>query len=210
MEKQKKENNPHNICLANPESECINCTLPELLICRFDRGALVRFFISFMTFGIPAILGIILGGYGWFLVGWFVFWVIFFEFWEIRILCSHCPFYAEEGKTLRCIANYGSYKAWKYHPEPMNKSEKAQLLIGFAFLGGYPIFFLILGMQWIFLVLALIGLAFFFIRLLITTCPKCVNFSCPLNRVPKNVVDAYLKKNTVMREAWEKKGYKID
>ncbi len=37
----------------------------------------------------------------------------------------------------------------------------------------------------------------------------CVNFSCLLNRVPKEVVDEYLMKNEVMRKAWEKAGYKI-
>ena len=37
---------------------------------------------------------------------------------------------------------------------------------------------------------------------------KCVNFSCLFNRVPKEVVDEYLKKNEVMRKAWEEAGYK--
>lgn len=41
-------------------------------------------------------------------------------------------------------------------------------------------------------------------------CPTCVNFSCPLNSVPKSVVDAYLSKNPVMRNAWEKVGYTLD
>jgi hypothetical protein len=41
-------------------------------------------------------------------------------------------------------------------------------------------------------------------------CPSCVNFSCPLNKVPKPVIDAYLKKNNVMREAWKKSGWQID
>ena len=40
--------------------------------------------------------------------------------------------------------------------------------------------------------------------------PKCVNFSCPLNTVPKPVVDAYLKKNDVMREAWERSGWQVE
>jgi hypothetical protein len=40
-------------------------------------------------------------------------------------------------------------------------------------------------------------------------CAKCVNFSCPLNTVEKRVVDEYLLKNDVMREAWEKSGYKL-
>ena len=61
--------------------------------------------------------------------------------------------------------------------------------------------------------LGLIGIAFAtflssisFVTVLKTFfCTQCVNFSCPLNTVPKSVVDAYLRKNPVMKEAWEKK-----
>jgi len=40
-------------------------------------------------------------------------------------------------------------------------------------------------------------------------CPRCVNFSCPFNRIKKDKVDAYLRRNPVMRDAWENKGYKL-
>lgn len=33
-----------------------------------------------------------------------------------------------------------------------------------------------------------------------------VYFSCPLNKAPKEVVDSYLEKNPVMKEAWESSG----
>jgi hypothetical protein len=49
----------------------------------------------------------------------------------------------------------------------------------------------------------------FFVILGKNTCSKCVNFSCFFSRVPKEVVDEYLKKNEVMRKAWEEAGYKI-
>jgi hypothetical protein len=42
------------------------------------------------------------------------------------------------------------------------------------------------------------------------SCSKCPNFSCPLNVVPKSVVDDYLRHNTVMRKAWEEQGHIID
>jgi hypothetical protein len=41
-------------------------------------------------------------------------------------------------------------------------------------------------------------------------CSKCVNFSCVFNTVSKIEVDEFLKNNDVMREAWEKSGYKIE
>jgi hypothetical protein len=41
-------------------------------------------------------------------------------------------------------------------------------------------------------------------------CRNCVNFSCPLNTVAKPVIDEYLKKNDVMRKAWEESGWPLD
>jgi hypothetical protein len=163
----------------------------------------------FGAFCLPAVVGVIQAGYGWYLLGWAVFCLFFFEVWEIRILCCHCPYYAETGHTLHCIANYGSLKLWKYRPGPMSRSEKVQLWIGFAILGGYPFPFLLLGGQYLWAVVALWGLLMFFWTLRLYTCTQCVNFSCPLNRVPKEVVDAYLVRNPVMRQAWEEAGWRM-
>jgi hypothetical protein len=156
---------------------------------------------------IPAFIGMIQGGYGWYLLGWGGFWVFFFVFWEIRILCSHCPYYAEEGLILHCIANYGTLKVWKYHPEPMSKSEKVQLIIGFAIFVGYPFPFLLLGGQFIMAFLAAWGALIFFWTLKKDVCSVCVNFSCPLNSVPGEIVYEYLKRNPVMGKSWEESGW---
>ena len=85
----------------------------------------------------------------------------------------------------------------------MNTFEKVQLWIGFAVLGGYPFPFMLLGRQVLWAIAALWGLGMFFWTLRKYTCPRCVNFSCPLNTVPKDIVDAYLERNPVMRQAWE-------
>jgi len=135
---------------------CEGCPIAGRLKCRFNRGDLLHFIGLFAGFALPAIIGVIRGGYGWYLLGWAAFCLVFFEFWEIRILCSHCPYYAEKGLTLHCIAcshcpyyaekgltlhciaNYGSLKVWRYHPEPISKAETVQLVIGFILLCGYP------------------------------------------------------------------------
>ncbi len=201
--------NFYDICIWKDSENCNTCFLNGKLICHFYRKYLFSFLGFFFAFAITAFIGVIIAGYGWFLLGWIGFWLLFFEFWEIRILCSHCPFYAEEGNTLHCIANYGSFKLWKFHPEPMNSSEKIQLIIGFIILFGYPLIFLILDAQIIFLVICIIEISIFFIFLIAKRCGNCLNFSCPLNRVKKETVDCFLKKNPVMRKAWEDKGYKI-
>jgi hypothetical protein len=201
--------NPHNICTWNKEEECSDCSIKGKLICHFRSKYLLTFFGFFLAFAVTSFIGVIITGFGWFLLGWIGFWLFFFEVWEIRILCSHCPYYAEEGNTLHCIANYGSLKLWKYHPEPMNLFEKVQLIIGFAILVGYPLIFLILGGQTIFLIISIIEIMIFFGFLLIKRCGDCPNFSCPFNRVKKEVVDAFLNRNPIMKKAWEDSGYKV-
>ncbi|MFX0000940.1 MAG: hypothetical protein ACFE9Q_13435 [Candidatus Hodarchaeota archaeon] len=198
-----------DICTWKDTSECEDCPINGELICHFHYKYLISFLGFFFIFAVTAFIGVILGGYGWYLLGWIGFWLFFFEVWEIRILCSHCPYYAEEGRILHCIANYSSLKLWKYHPEPMNLSEKFQLIIGFIILMGYPLIFLILGYQFIILIISIIEIIVFFSFLIIRRCGSCPNFSCPFNRVKKEVVDLFLNKNPVMKEAWENAGYKI-
>ena len=130
-----------------------------------------------MVFVITSFLGVIIANYSWFLLGWIAFWLFFFEFWEIRILCSHCPYYAEDRSSIHCIANYSSLKLWKYHPEPMNVSEKIQLIIGFIILMGYPLIFLVLGSQHIILIISIVEIIVFFTFLIIRRCRSCPNFS---------------------------------
>ncbi|MFX0024155.1 MAG: hypothetical protein ACFE9S_17645 [Candidatus Hermodarchaeota archaeon] len=196
------------ICIWKDSKECIDCKLKERLICHFQRKYLFSFIGLFFIFVITAFIGVIIAGFGWFLLGWVGFWFFFFEFWEIRILCSHCPFYAEEGRTLHCIANYSSLKIWKYRPQPMNLSEKIQLIIGFMILVGYPLIFLILGSQFLILIICIMEIIIFFGFLVLRRCNKCVNFSCPFNRVDKECVDIFLENNPRMRKAWEESGYK--
>jgi hypothetical protein len=200
---------PLDICTWRPAAFCKSCAVSGSLKCRFAWRDLLRFGGTFMLFAVPAVIGVLVSGHGWFLLGWLAFMMFFFNLWESRILCSHCPFYAEGGRTLHCIANYASFKPWPYHPEPMNTAEKIQLFLGFAILVGYPFPFLILGGQWILGVVAVGGLVVFAGVLISGTCNRCVNFSCPLNRVPKRVVDGYLARNPVMKSAWEANGWAI-
>ena len=203
------DRNPHELCTWKPVSACGGCGIGERLDCRFSWGNLLHFVAMFLGFVIPSVVGMIRGGYGGYFLGWLGFALFFFEVWEIRILCSHCPYYAKRGRTLHCIANYGSLKLWPYRPEPMSRGEKIQLWLGFAILGAYPFPFLIFGGRWAWALMAMWGLALFFWTLRKETCSRCVNFSCPLNGVPKEIVDAYLERNPVMRRAWEESGYKI-
>ncbi|MHA1522494.1 MAG: hypothetical protein ACTSRK_20185 [Promethearchaeota archaeon] len=208
-----------SIC-NRPNEDCKDCTLDQNLFCTLSWKDSFKFGIGFvilitgMVWGIInaqlngkitiwATIGII-GGYFIFLFG-------FLQVWENRILCSHCPYYGREGESvLHCYANFGLRKLFKYRPEPMSKSEKIQFLIGVGIIIFYPKVFLSLLKEYLFLIITSAGVIIWFFLLVTQTCPRCPNFSCPLNRVPKKTIMDYLKKNDRMREAWIKAGWKME
>ena len=196
-------------CTWQPTSECQGCSIEGRLMCRFDSKDLVSFLLNCLPSGIVMIAGTIQAGYGRYLWLWLAYMIFFFFVWEARILCSHCPMWAESGRVLHCHANYGVLKIWKYRPGPMSKSEQIQFAVG-ALIGGSPPFvFLLLGKEYL---LALIGLATIIsaaFNLRKHTCSRCINFSCPANAVPKQIMDAYLERNPDMRAAWEASGYRL-
>ena len=216
-------------CTWDGDADCSNCELEGELDCKWDRRLLLRFYkigCLALASGFSAFIyiGLI---HSWIpLITYLVFWIFFFGFFEIRVLCSHCPYYADEGRMLHCLANHGTIKIWRYHPEPMNIYEKLGFLGGASFFMLFPIvtelhtIYTLLdfagnlnGTIVVLTVLAVgsvIGGGIFFFGLVTRICIFCVNFSCPLNRVPRKIVDTYLKRNPIMKEAWENKGYKIN
>ena len=46
-------------------------------------------------------------------------------------------------------------------------------------------------------------IAGYFSRVLLgNKCKRCANFSCSMNKVPKELIDTFLKKNPKMKNAW--------
>ncbi|MFX0151870.1 MAG: hypothetical protein ACFFAJ_13865 [Candidatus Hodarchaeota archaeon] len=224
----KKEVQEALVCTWDINADCNNCTDRTNLDCKWDMKHLIRFYTIGLPFFIPVALGLILTVLwtgDWFgIIIYAMFWIFFFGFFEIRVLCRHCPYYSEEGKILHCLANHGLLKIWKYEPGPMSRWEKLGLLVGFVLFLGIPIITIIFatitlvddGAE-LFLVLIMGALSILSIggafvsghSLTNKVCTRCVNFSCPLNRVPKHLVDSYLMKNPVMKHAWEKTGYRL-
>lgn len=223
--------NPHNICTLDDQSKCSGCGIQGKLACRWDKKILTGFHgiawppLSIAVFGM-VMVGLITGTW-WTLISYGIYFVLMFTVFEIRFLCSHCPYYAEEGKVLHCLANHGSFKFWSYHPGPLNRFEKFMMLvlittIFFLFplaIHGYGICYVVSSDSG-YGIVSLLGLAGITVATIITSlsfvmtlktffCPNCVNFSCPLNSVAKPVVDEYLRKNEVMRKAWEKSGWRL-
>ncbi len=189
-------------------------------MCKFEIKDSVPFIIPVFSIWITWLIGIInrlisgkLNIFQIFLIIliYISYMVFFFQVWENKILCSHCPYYSFEDQTkIQCYANYGIYKAWKYNPTPMNLSEKIQFIVGVLISIVYPLTILILIEMYLFFLISLILSIFWVFSMHFLSCSKCPNFSCPLNNVPKKVVDEYLRHNSIMRKAWEEKGYKFD
>jgi len=224
--------NPFNICTLDEQSTCASCSIQGKLACKWDKNILSGFYVIAWPPTIIAYFGIvlvsILTAVWWPLIAYVVYFFSMFGLFEIRFLCSHCPYYAEDSKILHCLGNHGSFKFWRYHPEPMNRFEQFMMYfllatIFFVFplaIMGYGLWFL--ASQYVaYGLISLLGLVGIMVASLATSisfvstlkrfyCTKCVNFSCPLNAVSKPHIDAYLKRNEVMRRAWEASGWMID
>lgn len=181
---------------------CQGCTIQGRLACHFSAALLARF----LVIALPPFL---LGGAAivrldvWLVAPWIALILTFFGLVEIRVMCSHCPHYAEPAtRSLQCWANYGSPKLWRYRPGPMSAGEKLVFFAGLALIAGYPLIFLLLGGQWLLLMLfalSVLALAAGMSRLM---CVRCINFACPLNRVERLTREAFFARNPVVARAW--------
>lgn len=183
------------LCTNQAESICSDCTLSTRLMCRYERSDTLHFFMIILPFFVSSVGGVITAGYGWWLLGWLVYMLFFFFVWEARVLCSHCPYWAEEGRILHCHANYGVIKIWRFHPEPMSRSEQVQFIVGVLIFLLYPLVFTVLGGEYMLAGIGLVSATSFGYLLYRNICSRCVNFSCPLNNVPEEVVKAYQERN---------------
>jgi len=191
-------NNPIATCMSKT---CDNSTVCQSLHCHFTLKDLIYFLLivspSFLIGGAG-----IYHMNGWFLLPWLILMFGYFGFVEIRVMCSHCPHYAEEGGSLKCWANYGAPKIWKYRPGPMTLWEKIIFLAGFALVWGYPLFFLIFDFQVFLLLVYLLTVGSFFMTLRTFLCSQCINFACPLNTVTNKIRKDFFDRNPRVAKAW--------
>lgn len=182
------------ICTCSSES-CDNCEAGELVTCHFNLKLLMKFLLVAIPCFIIAIIGICLNHWA-FLIPWVISVLLYFGLVEIRVMCSHCPHYAEPGtKALKCWANYGSPKLWKYRPGPMSMMEKIIFFAGLAVVFLYPPVIMLLSGQLILSAIYLLYTIIAFYLMKRFMCKKCMNFACPLNTVGEIAKEAFKKKN---------------
>ena len=173
---------------------CLDCPVREVVHCHFR----IWDFLRFMAIALP---GLLLGALAirmyqrqW-LVPWVVACAAFFGLVEIRVLCSHCPHYAQPGRVLRCWADYGSPKLWRYRPGPLSRVERLVLLSGFAAIWGFPLGTALVGRDFVLVGAMVVAIAGFYAALRRRFCSRCMNFACPLNVVPQQARDDFLAVN---------------
>lgn len=182
-------------------TSCTDCPVSAKVHCHFQPKDLLHFLlISSPGFVIG---GAVMYGYSLLVLAMYISVIVgFFGFLEIRIICSHCPHYAEEGKTLTCWANHGSPKLWKYRPGPMSQLERLLFFGGLILVWGLPLPFFLLTGGWLLLSLYILTNVAFFVTLTLFLCSKCMNFACPLNGVDQNGRDMFLEHNPAVAKHW--------
>ena len=205
MEKKSKmfldPQQPLHTCTSNT---CDGCTVLSNLNCHYN----LRQLLQFLSMAFPPF---IIGGYGIYsykpvlLFIWVGIILFYFGVVEIRVMCSHCPHYAEPNlKSLKCWANYGSPKLWKYRPGPMSFIEKFIFLIGMVVVFACPLPIIILSELWLLLIIYILTTTAFFFTLNTFLCTQCINFACPFNRVKDPVRNEFFKLNPQIKKAWGK------
>ena len=125
MKSKEKKTNLNNLCTLDKNATCTSCLNNGKLACKWDE----KIKNNFKAIGFPPVLVPMFGmtlmglafGVWWPLIVYPAYFMSMFSVFEIRFLCSHCPYYPDGRKTLKCLGNHGSPKLWKYHPEPMNR-----------------------------------------------------------------------------------------
>jgi len=217
-------------CIVTDGKDCEKCELDKVLQCKFTKREIIRFIIVNTCHRVSVLalfffIGFMLNTW-WMMWAYGLFVALTFFVIEPLLICSHCPFYAQEGKFLQCGGLWGIPKFWKYHSEPIKKwSKTIMLVVGGIFevipflgiVGGVILFlndpqpYMIYGIGLIFASFIVIGLGYYTLKTLLgDRCKRCPNFSCPLNKVPADYVHLFLMKNIPMREAWKEAGWHLE
>ena len=182
--------------------DCKGCPIRAKLLCVHTLSDLAHFCAIFALWLIPFLGGMIAGRHWIGLWAWVGLAFLFFGYVEARLLCRHCPHYAEPGFFLRCHANWGLPKIPALDPRPLSRWEKGLWLAWGAVLFLYFVPFFWAGGQWGFLGAALAGTAVVAWRLQRHQCQRCYNLSCPVNRVPASVKTEFFKNYPDFARAW--------
>jgi hypothetical protein len=163
---------------------------------RFRVTTWARFLFFFSLFFVPAFLGLGDAGQVPLRTAWVFFLAAFFGLGLPAILCRHCPHYARRGWFIVCPTTVGPPKLFRPSPRPVSPPEKAAFGIGFALVLAFPVVILAVKGRLGLAAVTLAGAGLFFLGEQIFNCSRCLNFSCLLNRVPREIRDEWTARPT--------------
>lgn len=185
------------------EAGCQDCDLTENeIVCHFG----VKRLLQFVSFMFPVFIyggKIILEYSSFYLFCWIALIIAYFLFVEIRVMCSHCPHYGEpETKSLKCWANYGAPKLWRYRPGPMSFIETVVFLGCMATVVLSPLVFALIRFSVFDIIFYAILVVAAFTILFSFFCTKCMNFACYFNSVSGEVRKKFFRHNPEISVRW--------
>lgn len=184
------------------QEECNQCEVRGSLQCHFHWRDLGLFYSAVA----PSLLLGVWGVYQFraaFLLPWLAILVAFFGLIEEAVLCAHCPMYDESGRFLKCWANFGAPKIWKYRPGPMSTGETRVLYLGLFVVWGIPLVLFVISLQIVPAILFLAATVGFFMIVKRRFCPKCINLACPFNAMSEDDRAVFLDNNQELKDAFE-------
>lgn len=100
-----------------------------------------------------------------------------------RFFCTHCPHYANEGKTTKCIFLWGVPAYFTARPGPPGIFDKAMVFSAMAVAVLFPVYWLLA--EPLLLVIYALSWAVLMTFLYRYECVRCAHRDCPMNRVPE-------------------------
>jgi len=88
----------------------------------------------------------------------------------------------------------------------MTGTEKTVFITGLVLVMGYPLAFLLIGLEWFLLAVYILTLVSFYFTLQRSYCSECMNFACPLNLTDEKVRAAFFERNPAVARAWGRSG----
>ncbi|WP_410508179.1 hypothetical protein RSJ42_15545 [Methanosarcina hadiensis] len=121
--------------------------------------------------------------------------LVFFLVIELRFACTHCSYYIRSKGCVKCMILSGVPKIFKARHGPHSFFEKAVIVPGALFMFLFPVYWLIRDS--LLLGAYIVAWTLFFLTARRYECIRCINFECPMNRVPAGVKKEFEKRNNL-------------
>lgn len=118
--------------------------------------------------------------------------LFFFLVIEFRFACTHCLYYIRNKGCVKCMMLSGVPKFFKALPGPHSSFEKAMTVLGALPMFFFPVYWLIRDP--LLLCAYIAAWMLFFSTTRRYECVRCLNFECPMNRVPAGMKEKFKKK----------------